>query len=420
MPINFTEKSDVNLSFRLRDLFLDFLACLVPGFVFVVTITLFVLGIIFLSSYSIWMWSSSGIDKLYAFLITTNFFSYYTFHFWFTAAIVFISFIVGHILYRLNPKTPDYASFLRMRKKVITKKKENREKDEWVVKRGFGVVSKEVQFPYDNLKRYLEARGFEYLSKYILYDNEITQRSKTFINKLKIRIFLAFPGKTHSIIRNEAHIRLASSVWYAARYIIKTSYLCGFILVMILLFTYFSFFFKKTNALDLNVRPNFVIYFIENFDCIFLSGCLLSVIVASVGFLNRQIAKFHMRLWNKEKIEKQIDKEEDEKKARIFCSRILFFHNVYDFAPLFMYLFLLVNSMLLLICGNSEDLRLFIKYTACYGILSIFLLIGAIFSKHRIEETIHYQRVREIVYVLETAFICGLISDTNENDITTQ
>jgi len=189
---------------------------------------------------------------------------------------------------------------------------------------------------------------------------------------------------------------------------------------MILLFTYFSFKFQNTNALDLNLRQNFVIYFTENFHFIFLFGCFLAAIVAGVGFLNRQIAKFHMRLWNKEKIKKQIDKEEDEKKAKIFCNRILFFHNVYDFAPLVMYLFLLVNSMLLLICGNSEDLRLFIKHTALYGILSIFLLIGAIFAKHRIEETIHYQRVREIVYVLETAFICGLISDTNENDITTQ
>ena len=40
-----------------------------------------------------------------------------------------------------------------------------------------------------------------------------------------------------------------------------------------------------------------------------------------------------------------------------------------------------------------------------YLAIQTFILIGALFAKHRIEETLHYQRVREIVYVLETAFL---------------
>lgn len=95
--------------------------------------------------------------------------------------------------------------------------------------------------------------------------------------------------------------------------------------MMILLFTYFSFKFQNTNALDLNLRQNFVIYFTENFHFIFLFGCFLAAIVAGVGFLNRQIAKFHMRLWNKEKIKKQIDKEEDEKRQKSFATEFYFF-----------------------------------------------------------------------------------------------
>ena len=128
-------------------------------------------------------------------------------------------------------------------------------KNDWVVPLGHGIVSQEVQFPYQNLKKYLEIRGFDYLAKNIFWDadykdtsnesandkTKTVQRSKSFINKLKIRISYYFPNKTMNIIRNEAHIRLASSVWYATKYIIKTSYFCLFIIFVLTLVYYFAF-----------------------------------------------------------------------------------------------------------------------------------------------------------------------------------
>ena len=40
-----------------------------------------------------------------------------------------------------------------------------------------------------------------------------------------------------------------------------------------------------------------------------------------------------------------------------------------------------------------------------------FITLGALFAKHRVEETMHYQRVREIIYVLETGFLSDVLGD---------
>ncbi len=50
----------------------------------------------------------------------------FSFNFWLILSFTFISYFVGHLLYRQTPKNPDHASFLRIRHKVI------KEKDDWV------------------------------------------------------------------------------------------------------------------------------------------------------------------------------------------------------------------------------------------------------------------------------------------------
>jgi hypothetical protein len=76
------------------------------------------------------------------------------------------------------------------------------------------------QFPYSHVKEYLEARGLQKLAEIVTWrgsDKETGgRRTKMFVNLLKIRLLYQSPNKCGEIIRNEAHIRMMSSVWYAA------------------------------------------------------------------------------------------------------------------------------------------------------------------------------------------------------------
>jgi len=114
-----------------------------------------------------------------------------------------LSYVIGHFFFRRGPEKPDRKSFEKIRPIIDKDIKENR----WVAKE-----VDEVHFPYPRLKRYLEARGWKYLAQLVPYDD---QPSKTFANKLKIRLLMEIPEKCGLIIKNEAHIRLMSSMWYA-------------------------------------------------------------------------------------------------------------------------------------------------------------------------------------------------------------
>ena len=189
---------DFRLNVRFRDFFLDLLACIVPGFIFIITVTMLVGGLLFVFGYDVFnglSWKSPHYDQIFKNIIGS-----FSFSFWLILTIIFISYFVGHLLYRQTPKRPDYASFLRIREKVIT------EKNDWVIEKGRGVRTEDVQFPYTNLKKYLESRGFSHLAKYIewipephenkdsidgqnaVLEEKKVQRTKTIINKAKIRI----------------------------------------------------------------------------------------------------------------------------------------------------------------------------------------------------------------------------------------
>jgi hypothetical protein len=51
------------------------------------------------------------------------------------------------------------------------------------------------------------------------------------------------------------------------------------------------------------------------------------------------------------------------------------------------------------------------EYLIYYTGAVTFILIGVLFAKRYIEQTIHYQRVRELVYVLETAHVARVIEE---------
>jgi hypothetical protein len=84
-----------------------------------------------------------------------------------------------------------------------------------------------IEYPYHFLSEYLSERGFPHLAQLVPWrgaqGKDLPGRSKHFINMLKCNIQHHGSGLSQLISKNEAHIRLASSVWYAASYIARFS-----------------------------------------------------------------------------------------------------------------------------------------------------------------------------------------------------
>ncbi len=138
---------------------------------------------------------------------------------------VIFSFVAGHLLYRQNPKAPDQKSIDRcwndIKKSGCVRVRRN-ECDE---------------FPYGHIKEYLEERGFDDLASLVPWTGADFQRdendgareinarkrSKHFINTIKLSIKQRDSRMYFDIQRNEAHVRLISSVWYGSRALIPVS-----------------------------------------------------------------------------------------------------------------------------------------------------------------------------------------------------
>ena len=127
-----------------------------------------------------------------------------------------VAYIFGHLFFRQAPKEPDARSYHRVVKKFTPE-----EKEDWVVR---GDQEADVQFPYPYLQHYLTARGLDHLAEIVKWDGDDEEtrkrRTKGFINLIKVRLQFLFPDQVGQITRNEAHIRLMSSVWYASRALI--------------------------------------------------------------------------------------------------------------------------------------------------------------------------------------------------------
>lgn len=84
-----------------------------------------------------------------------------------------------------------------------------------------------VDYPYDNLKQYLDERGMTDLSKYIKWDmedgNSKTKRTKSLICNMKSYIKHASPSDYGALQKMEAHIRFMNSIWYANKLLSKIS-----------------------------------------------------------------------------------------------------------------------------------------------------------------------------------------------------
>jgi hypothetical protein len=152
------------------------------------------------------------------------------------AAFVFclFSYIIGSVFYRKDTKEPDTASAVQTYRNTNEKEKdglafdfENSRKDPFKVLLGsFVRIDFRVDFPYPRLRRYLRTRNYTHLVNHIPWEgneDDTAHRSKTFVNILKARIHRYAPEEMPVIEKNEAHVRLMNSLWYAAKSIIFIS-----------------------------------------------------------------------------------------------------------------------------------------------------------------------------------------------------
>ncbi len=204
------------IRFSVQDYWVDFLGGLLPGTLFIVA-ALFSLAPPF---YLLLTTITSDYDRSISMLIsrvlraTEGTPSMV----WLVVASVLtaLAYVIGHIFYRRDPKDPNKCSLKYLVKQW---KKENPTKQctEDVMKNEFACFPEdECEFPYMYFNDYLKHRGLMHLSPFVKWKENQGYRTKNYINLLKIRLRFLYPDRIRNIIRNEAHVRLASSVWYVA------------------------------------------------------------------------------------------------------------------------------------------------------------------------------------------------------------
>jgi len=205
---------DSSINILIRELAIPFLGSLVPG-------TYLWLGIIFsvvppiallLGAFTI---NASGISfDLLSYLskIMQNIRS--------GAWILFlvISYVLGAIVSKQDPKITDQKSFKRISKNFI-----GNDMDVGSVLACTSVDN--CEYPYPNFYNYAQKRGLDHLLPLIQWGENPGSKSKPYINKLKLHIELRSPTAYRTLVRNEAHIRLTNTVWHSS---ILLRYCCIF------------------------------------------------------------------------------------------------------------------------------------------------------------------------------------------------
>jgi hypothetical protein len=308
----------------------------------------------------------------------------------------------------------------------------------WVISKGDGLIPEDIQFPYSNLKNYLEARNFNHLFPYIKWDSRVIlksgekntgeskrdevseekdkSRSKSFINQLKTRIHFFYPESTFNIIKNEAHIRLASSMWYASKYILSLFYHSLPIFILYIAFVllganFFSFPVGTLVTVDI---------FIQCICLVLVSSSIFALFRGqnakrkSDRVIKEAVEERRNSGWGQQMTQSEIDKKEEELKTK--AENIHNGYLLYDRSPL-LSAFLLLVAILLMYFHASSELHGYLPPSSMYIISLFFIVLGTLFMKHRIEDSFHYQRVREIIFVLESAYLACVLSDEDVNKI---
>lgn len=186
------------------------------------------------------------------------------------------AYVLGSIFYRQDPKIPDHRSARRIwRDPNLSKEDRDRLAVQPTSEHGTDITEYDAQFPYFFLREYLEGRGLAHLTKWVSWSGHNTKtwrfRTKMVINILKIRLQFLVPERCKDIVRNEAHVRMATSVWYSTWWIIATA---GLALLMALLSAVVAF---------VLVGPSHTVLSVLGFDVFVLAFAL---------FLKAKIERF--------------------------------------------------------------------------------------------------------------------------------
>jgi hypothetical protein len=134
-------------------------------------------------------------------------------------AFLLFAYIAGHLFYRQDPKIADEASYRNIPR---------HQGNDGMVRHtphGGGTGGTPVEFPYHFLKQYLLDRGICYLAEHVPWDaTSFSRRAKHWANALKIRIGLECPHHYGVLARNEAHVRLSSSMWFVCRALMLSAF----------------------------------------------------------------------------------------------------------------------------------------------------------------------------------------------------
>jgi hypothetical protein len=241
----------------MQDLYVDLLGSLVPGLFTVIlggAATLSVLSAVHVMLFKEPMFNTGFLGGMKEILAALH---------WEFATVLFVSaYIIGAVFFRQDTKRPDSASALSVwmnskngdRKGLAVQHRKlpdlfklkgaedklsfgKRLGSLFHTKKYIEMLGMDTQFPYLHIRCYLSARGLEHLIRLIpwcpenAYESTHGRRTKMYINIIKIRLLSFSPYASREIIRNEAHVRLATSVWYASR---TLGYLSFFLILVLL------------------------------------------------------------------------------------------------------------------------------------------------------------------------------------------
>jgi hypothetical protein len=176
---------------------------------------------------------------------------------WFGAGTILFSlfYVLGHMFYRQDPKQPNQESFEHVMQEIINKprnkSKKQSELDELLESELACKTKDECEFPFPYFHKYLENRGLKHLIPFVTWANETDYRTKNYVNILKVRLRFYFPIRCGTIIRNEAHVRLASSTWYAGEAMFNFSKIAIAMVVASIVIYFITEGYAKSDAYDI-------------------------------------------------------------------------------------------------------------------------------------------------------------------------
>lgn len=243
------ERSTRKLSI-LNDLYVDLLGTLVPGLFAVILSGCSILLSATASYFLIFGNIETGISVTKVGRVMVS-----NFHYEIAIITLVSSYVIGSIFFRQDPKRPDASSALYIwmnstpddRDGLASQSLGDWEKMHalpfswkdkfrafWQPDNFINKYALDTQFPYPHLRCYLGARGLTHLTQHVPWcphDKDFPSktrkfRTKMFINILKIRLQSLVPNLCKDIVRNEAHVRLATSVWYTATCLLFVGIFC--------------------------------------------------------------------------------------------------------------------------------------------------------------------------------------------------